>query len=291
VELHSHCTTGLGPLNALEAMKLGIRTVNTAIPPLSDSASLPSVFNVARNARALGYAPRVDEDMIRPVSDHFMFVARHEGLPVGAPVEYDEAQYRHQIPGGMISNLGHQLALVGLADRFAEALEETVRVRADLGYPIMVTPLSQFVGSQAAINVILGERYREVSDQVIRYALGQYGAEGAEGMDQDVRARILDRPRTRDLAGWEEPDPSLTEMRRELGAGNVSDEELLLRWLLGPEEIAAMRAAGKATPYLSARQPLVALVAEIAKRTGFSQLRLQRPGFSLIMEKRAAPQG
>src|SRR4030095_3596913 len=97
---------------------------------------------------------------------------------------------------------------------YPDALEETIRVRAEFGYPIMVTPLSQFVGSQAAINVIVGERYKEVTDQVIKFALGHAGAEGARDMDPAVKDKILDRPRAKELAKWKPDDPSPDEMRR-----------------------------------------------------------------------------
>jgi oxaloacetate decarboxylase alpha subunit len=223
VEFHTHCTTGLGPLCCLEAIKAGITTINTALPPLANGSSNPPLFNVAANARALGYSTIIDEDVLRPVSEHFTIVAKREGLPIGAPVEYDYSQYLHQIPGGMISNLGHQLRLVGLEDRLPETLEETARVRAELAYPIMVTPLSQFVGSQAAINVIVGERYEEVTDQIINYALGRYGEEGAAEMDPEIKDRILDRPRARELAREEIPNPSLsTTISRYDRAGSTS---------------------------------------------------------------------
>ena len=133
------------------------------------------------------------------------------------PAEYDYATYQHQVPGGMISNLGHQLRQVGKEAQLQQALEETSRVRVEFGHPIMVTPLSQFVGSQAAINVILGERYKEVTDQVIRYALGQFGEEAVTAMDPEVRGRILDRPRAREIMAQTRPQPTLADMRRELG--------------------------------------------------------------------------
>src|SRR3989475_11066547 len=227
VELHTHCTTGLGPLCCLEAMKLGIRSINTALPPLADDSSNPSLFNVAKNARALGYATAIDEDVLKPVSKHFTAIAKREGFTIGAPVEYDFPQYQHQVPGGMLSNLRHQLRKVGLEHKFAEALEETIRVRAEFGYPIMVTPLSQFVGSQAAINVIVGERYKEVTDQVIKFALGHGGAEGARDMDPNVKDKILNRPRAKEWAKWQPDDPSADDMRQRLNAVGVSDEELL----------------------------------------------------------------
>jgi oxaloacetate decarboxylase alpha subunit len=205
LEFHAHCNSGLAPLCYLEAIKLGIRTLHTAIPPLANGSSQPSLFNVARNARALGFTPLVDEKVLKPVEEHFTRVANREGLPLGRPAEYDHSQYLHQVPGGMISNLRHQLRLVGMEDKLEATLEECARVRAEFGYPIMVTPLSQFVGSQAAINVIVGERYKEVTDQVIQYALGLWGREGGELMDPDVKDRILSRSRAREWVGWTPP--------------------------------------------------------------------------------------
>jgi oxaloacetate decarboxylase alpha subunit len=287
VELHTHCTTGLGSLCSLEAIKLGIKTVNTAIPPLADASSNPSVFNVAKNARASGHTPTIDEEALKPVIEHFTFIAKREGFPIGAPVEYDYAQYLHQVPGGMVSNLRHQLRRVGMEGKVEEALEEAGRVRAEFGYPIMVTPLSQFVGSQAAINVIVGERYKEVTDQVIQYALGLWGKEGSTSMNPNVKDKILNRARAKELARWEPPEPSIQEVRHQIGEPGVSDDELLLRWLLRKEEIEAMRAAGPPKEYLSIVHPLVALIQELTKRTGCSQIQVQKPGLSLTLEKRS----
>jgi oxaloacetate decarboxylase alpha subunit len=106
------------------------------------------------------------------------------------------------------------------------------RVRAELGYPIMVTPLAQFVGSQAALNVITGTRYGTVTDEVIQYALGQWGAEAVEVMDPSVREKILDRPRAAELADRKVSEPTLEEVRRRFG-GDLSDEELIACVLAG----------------------------------------------------------
>ncbi|MBI4490174.1 MAG: hypothetical protein HY694_13915 [Deltaproteobacteria bacterium] len=287
LELHTHCTTGLGALCCLEAIKLGVKTVNTAVPPLADASSNPSVFNVAKNIRALGYTPTIDEAAIKPVAEHFTVIAKREGFPIGAPVEYDYSQYLHQVPGGMATNLRHQLRRVGMEEKLEEALEEAARVRAEFGYPIMVTPLSQFVGSQAAINVIVGERYKEVTDQVIQYALGLWGEEGSSAMEPNVKDKILGRSRAKELARWEPPQPSIHEVRQKIGGPGVSDEELLLRWIVRKEEIEAMRAAGPPKEYLSARHPLVTLIEELAKRTDLSHVRVEKEGFSLTLEKRA----
>ena len=288
LEMHTHCSTGLGPLCVLEAVQQGIRIVNTAIPPLVDDASLPSVFNIAANLRVLGYATGIDEDSLRPVERHFTAIARREGLPIGAPVAYDYAQYVHQVPGGMISNLQHQLREVGAEASLPAALEETVRVRADFGYPIMVTPLSQFVGSQAALNVMYGERYAQVSDQTIRYALGHFGGDVAAIMDPVVRAKILDRTRARALESVRQEQLPLERLRRDLDAEGLSDEDLLYRYLLSKEDIARMRAAaGPVDEYLTDTDPLVTLVADLSRLSGAGTIRVSKPGLSLTLSRNA----
>ena len=288
LELHTHCTTGLGPLCCLEAVKLGIKIVNTALPPLADGSSNPSLFNVAKNLRALGYRTLIDEEILKPVSEHFTHIAKREGFPIGAPVEYDYAQYQHQVPGGMISNLRFQLRKVGMEHQIDQALEETMRVRAELGYPIMVTPLSQFVGSQAAINVIVGERYKEVTDQIIQYALGYWGKEGADLMAPEVKAKILDRPRAKEWAERQPPEPTIAEIRKKMNAQHVSDEDLLLRWNLAVDEIEAMRAAGAPKEYLTARQPLVTLIDALSKRKDYRQIVIQKGDMVLSLQRDAA---
>ena len=285
VELHTHCTTGLGPLCCLEAVKLGIKIVNTALPPLADGSSNPSLFNVAKNLRALGYKSLIDEELLKPVSDHFTYIAKREGFPIGAPVEYDYSQYQHQVPGGMISNLRHQLRKVGMEQKIDQALEETMRVRAELGYPIMVTPLSQFVGSQAAINVIVGQRYKEVTDQIIQYALGYWGGEGAELMDADIKEKILNRPRAKEWAEWQPPEPTVQEIRKKMNAERVSDEELLLRWNLNVEEIEAVKAAGAPKEYITTRQPLVSLLDALTKRSDYRQIVVQKGKMVISLQK------
>src|SRR5437870_5755259 len=287
VELHTHCTTGLGPLCCIKAMELGIRSINTALPPLADDSSNPSMFNVAKNARALGYDTAIDEETVKPVSRHFTAIAKREGFTIGAPVEYDFSQYQHQVPGGMLSNLRHLLRKVGLEHRFPEALEETIRVRAEFGYPIMVTPLSQFVGSQAAINVIVGERYKEVTDQIIQYALGYWGREGAELMEPAVKAKILDRPRAKEWTQWQPPEPTVQELRKKMNAEGVSDEEFLLRWNLNVDEIATMRAAGAPKEYITARQPLVNLIDALSKRNDYRQIVIQKGEMVVSLQKGA----
>jgi oxaloacetate decarboxylase alpha subunit len=285
-ELHTHCTTGLGSLCSLEAIQAGMTSINTAIPPLADGSSNPSVLNVARNAKAMGYAPIINEDPIRAVADHFTAIAKRENLTIGKPPEYDYAQYIHQIPGGMISNLRHQLSRVGMEDKLEQTLDEAAQVRAEFGYPIMVTPLSQFVGSQAAINVIVGERYKEVTDQTIEYALGIWGKEGAALMDPAVKDKILSRRRAAEIAKREPPGASLQDLRRKFGGSGISDEEVLLRFFTSKEDVDNMRAAGPSRLYSNGGNPLLDLLKELTRTTNRTSIWIQRGDLSLRLQRK-----
>ena len=289
LEFHGHCNNGLGPFNYLEAIKLGVNTVHTAIPPLANGSSQPSIFNIASNALALGYKPLVDLEAVKPVEKHFTYIAQREGHPIGAQREYDHAQYLHQVPGGMISNLRYQLSTMGMENRVQETLEEAGRVRAEFGYPIMVTPLAQFVGSQAAINVIAGERYKEVTDQSIQYALGHWGKEAPLVMDANVKDKILSRPRANDWRGWSPPELTLQEVRRKFGGSGVSDEELVLRVIAGDAAVKEMLAAGAPKEYVSAPQPLVKLIGELAQRRDCTQVYIRKGNLTLRLEKKQPP--
>jgi oxaloacetate decarboxylase (Na+ extruding) subunit alpha len=287
VELHTHCTTGLGTLCCLEAIKAGMTNINAAVPPLADGSSNPSVFNVAMNARALGYNTLLDEKPLREASQFLTGCAKQDNLPIGKTPEYDYGQYVHQIPGGMISNLRYQLRRVGMEHKLDQTLEEAAQVRAEFGYPIMVTPLSQFVGSQAAINVIVGERYKEVTDQTIEYAMGIWGKEGAALMDPNVKERVLNRPRAKEIAERPHPTDSLQDLRRKYGGPGISDEEVLLRFFSSKEDVERMRAAGPARRYATKGSGLLNLVAELSKQEERRGVFIQRPGFSLRMQRRS----
>jgi oxaloacetate decarboxylase alpha subunit len=163
-------------------------------------------------------------------------------------------------------------------------------VRAEFGYPIMVTPLAQFVGSQAAINVITGERYKEVTDQAIQYALGHWGKEAPAVMDANVKDKILSRARAKDWQNWSPPELTLQEVRKKFAAG-VSDEELVLRVIAGDPAVDAMLAAGAPKEYLSVTQPLVRLIGELSKRKDCSQVFIEKKGFTLRLEKSQSQDG
>lgn len=275
VEFHGHCTTGLMPACYSEAMPLGVEAVHTAIPPLADGSSQPSVFNTVSNANRLGIEAPLDLQRLERVSRHFDEIAEAEDLPKGAPVQYDVAQYVHQVPGGVISHLRHQLKQIGLIDRLDEVLEEIGRVRAEMGYPIMVTPFSQFVCSQATLNVISGERYKQVSDEIISMALGRWGREAAENISTDLADRIRAMPRALKLAGAGNEEPDIKAIRDRLGGSSVPDSELILRYLAPQAEIDAMHRAGPARIYQTGGNLIVRLLDELAARGRFDRIALE----------------
>ncbi len=293
MEIHSHCTTGLAPLVYMEALELGIPTLHTGVPPLANSSGQPSVLDTAKNARLMGYSHDLDEALLARIAERFTEIARQDNMPIGATTKYDYAQYIHQIPGGVISNLRFQLAEIGLAERLDEVIEETIQIRKDLGYPIMITPYSQFMCTQAAINVASGERYEMVIDELIRFAQGAYGEDsGAPWMDADLKDKLLARPRAKELATLTArpiEDISVAEVRQRMGAPGISDEELLNRVIMkGEQEILAMRAAGPPRQYHTAAMPVLTLLNELAKRDGLRSVQLRRGTDSLLVEKRSA---
>ena len=290
VEFHTHCNTGLGALCCLEAIKLGITSINTAIPPLADASSNPSVFNVAMNARSLGYHPVIDEEAIKPVRDHFTAIAKQEKLPIGKPLEYDALHPMHQVPGGMISNFRFQLSNLGKLEKLPEVLEEVSRVRAEFGYPIMVTPYSQFFGVQAAVNVMVGERYKEVTDEVLLYTLGLWGDEEAQSIEPNLRDKLLQRPRAKELSKLKAPEMTLKQFREKFGGPGVSDDEAILRYFAGEEYVDAMKAAGPAREYISEKNSLLMLIEQLIKRNNSRQIYVRHGNLTVRLERRRETQ-
>jgi oxaloacetate decarboxylase (Na+ extruding) subunit alpha len=171
-------------------------------------------------------------------------VARQEGHPLGACEEYDARIYEHQLPGGMTGTFKAQLAAEGMEDRFAAVIDEIPRVRQELGYPVSATPFSQFIGTQALMNVISDERYATTLDELALYVLGAYGQPPAP-IDPDVKDRILSSPRGRALSGWTRPEMTLDEVRMEYaGTTDVDDDDLFRLHFAPPEDVAATAAAG-----------------------------------------------
>ena len=169
----------------------GFSVLHTAVEPLARGTSNPAAETTLRNLEAEGFSHRLDLDALAAVSAHFRELARAKGLPLGQPQEYDATYYHHQLAGGMVSTTRRMLEELRRPELFDAVLEEVGRVRAEMGYPIIVTPVSQQVATQAVRNVIDEERWSNVSDETIRYFLGHFGEPRRTRGRRRRRARAL----------------------------------------------------------------------------------------------------
>ena len=174
--LHTHCTTGLGFMTCLKAVEAGVDVIDTAISTMSGGTSQPATETLNYTLSELGYETGLKSESLREIADFFKPI-RNKALESGGlnPTVLctDAKALDYQVPGGMLSNLVAQLTAQGKMDKFDEVLLETPRVREDLGYPPLVTPMSQMVGVQATANVLAGERYKNVSKEVKSYLMGE----------------------------------------------------------------------------------------------------------------------
>ena len=193
VILHTHCTAGLAFMTCLKAVEAGCDILDTAISPFSGGTSQPATETLAYALREFGYEVDLDDDKLLKMANYFKPL-RAEFLEKGTlnPISMatDTQCLTYQIPGGMLSNLLSQLKSLNALDKFDEALLETPRVRKDMGYPPLVTPTSQLVGTQAVQNVLAGERYKNVGAEIKAYCRGEYGKTPAP-IDPEIRAKIL----------------------------------------------------------------------------------------------------
>ena len=193
VVMHTHCTTGLAFMTYLKSIEAGADVIDTAISPFSGGTSQPATETLFYALKEFGYEVALDEKSINAMADYFKplradFLAKGTLNPISMAT--DTRCLTYQIPGGMLSNLLSQLKSLNALDKFDEALIETPRVRADMGYPPLVTPTSQLVGTQAVQNVLAGERYKNVGAEIKAYCRGEYGKTPAP-INEEVRAKIL----------------------------------------------------------------------------------------------------
>jgi len=193
IELHSHCTGGICEMTYMAAIKAGVDIIDTALSPLSGGTSQPSTqaFNMALKETV--YDPKLDlscihkaEAIMAKIKDKYLA----NGLLNPKALSVNPNILKYQVPGGMLSNLMNQLKNQNAMDKYDEVLKEIPRVRKDLGYPPLVTPLSQMVGTQAVLNVITGERYKMVPKEINEYLHGKYGRSPAE-VNEEIRKKII----------------------------------------------------------------------------------------------------
>ena len=227
--IHTHCTTGLAFMTDLKAVEAGADVIDTAISPFSGGTSQPATETLAYALRQLGYQVDLDDKVLVEMADFFKGV-RADFLADGTldPISMstDTQCLNYQIPGGMLSNLISQLKMMNAIDKLDEALAETPKVRADLGYPPLVTPTSQMVGSQAVQNVLAGERYKVVGKEIKAYCRGEYGRTPAP-IDPEIQKKILgDTPLVKGRFA-DSLEPEFEKTKKELGATAKSDEDVL----------------------------------------------------------------
>src|SRR4051794_23547507 len=231
IEWHCHNNTGMGAVNYIKAVATGGTILHTCSRPLANGPSLPSIEQTLENLRWLGHSHGIDESQLPRIAEHCERVARQEGHLIGVPNEYNVFAYKHHLPGGMTGTLKAQLAQYGMTERLTEVLEECVRVREELGHPISATPFSQLIGIQSVLNIVTGERWSTVPDEVIIYLMGKFGEPPAP-VDENVRDKVLASAHGQRFAGWKRPQTPLSELREQYGGAKISDEELLLRYMV-----------------------------------------------------------
>ena len=193
IVVHTHCTTGMAYMTYLKAVEAGADVIDTAISPFSGGTSQPATETLAVALKGLGYEVDLDEPTLYEIADYFKPIRAkylEDGTLNPISLTTDTQCLNYQIPGGMLSNLLSQLEMLNSLDKFEDALKETPRVREDLGFPPLVTPTSQLVGTQAVQNVLAGERYKNVGAEIKAYCRGEYGKTPAP-INPEIREQIL----------------------------------------------------------------------------------------------------
>ncbi|AMG49015.1 oxaloacetate decarboxylase [Enterococcus gallinarum] len=237
LEVHTHATSGIAEMTYLKVAEAGADIIDTAISSFAGGTSQPATESVAIALEDCGFATGLDLQKVAEIAEHFNPVRdrfREEGLLNPKVKDIEPKTLIYQVPGGMLSNLLSQLTEQGLQDKYEEVLAEVPKVRADLGYPPLVTPLSQMVGTQALMNVISGERYKLVPSEIKDYVKGLYGQSPAPITDEIKETIIGDAEvitvRPADLLA-----PQLPAFREEIAEYAQSEEDVLM-YALFPQQ-------------------------------------------------------
>ena len=280
MQMHSHCQSGLSPEVYQIAIESEFALGHTAVLPLANGASLPATEEIEAIARDVGRKTRLDLAALKEVSGYFDYLCEREGKPRGKVATYDPALYEHQIPGGMISNLRYQLQTMKLEHRLPEILEEAARVRHDLGYPIVVSPFAQYIVTQAVLNVVQGERYKTVPDEVRKYAMGYYGTLAARPADEFLEHASIKADEMVDGRPGDRIEPWIPRLRAELGAA-ASDEDLLLAAFYDAELLKPLKKAPKRYEFRTS--PLHELIRYLGSRRDLSYARIRFAGTEMTI--------
>ena len=229
IVLHTHSTTGLGPMTLLKAVEAGATTIDTSISCLSGGTAQPATESMHYALKQMGYESGLDEKKLKEINDFFRPIKakfEKEGLLTTYVLGTETDALVYQVPGGMLSNLIAQLKAQGASDRLNEVLEEVPRVRADLGYPPLVTPSSQMVGVQATTNVLIGERYKNISKEIKAYIGGEYGRAPGK-INPELQKKVLGDKEPITCRYADLLEPLMEKTTKELGSKARNEEDFL----------------------------------------------------------------
>ena len=224
VHIHTHCTAGLAEMNYMKAVEAGVDGIDTAISPFSKGTSQPPTESMAASLKNIGYDTNLNFDKLNKIADYFTGIREkyiESGIFNLKMLDTDIKTLVYQVPGGMLSNLMFQLKQQGMSDRFNEVLEEVPNIRKDLGYPPLVTPMSQMVGTQAVFNVMLKERYKMVPNEIKDYVLGRYGNPPVP-IDESVKTIVLKNHVYEDVSV-----KSYMQFKKEINGLALTEEDVL----------------------------------------------------------------
>lgn len=236
VIVHTHATSGVSQMTLLKVVEAGADRIDTAISPLSEGTSQPATESLVIALEELGYQTTINHEKLDLIADHFRKMRDKylaEDLINPKMLTADPRALIYQVPGGMLSNLSSQLKQAGLAEKYDEVLAEVPRVRQDLGYPPLVTPLSQMVGTQATMNIATGERYKMVSNEVRSYLVGKYG-KSPVAIDETFRRSIMGDEKVIDYRPADDLEAEFEKLTLEIGDLAKSEEDVLI-YALFPE--------------------------------------------------------
>lgn len=283
IEFHSNNLLGQSAKAYLDAIELGVSIIHTAVRPMANGPSVPSVEVMARNVELMGHTHNLDTSLFAPVASHFEKAGKAAGFLVNQYAEYDVLSIQHQIPGGMVGTMKAQLVQHGMSDRLEEVLQETAIVRRELGYPGMATPFSQLVGTLAVLNIVTGKRYSVIPDEVIQYAAQHYG-ETVAPIEPNVLDRIMSAPRAKEICANPPEQPTLAELHQRFGT--TSDDELILRALVPSSEVDKALAAGPVkTSFPMLSSPELDQVQRLMKLANSAVVQVSSPDFKLSLRR------
>lgn len=236
VELHTHCTGGIGEMTVLKAVEAGVDIVDTAISPLSSGTSQPATESLCLTLKDSERDPQLDLLKLNDIAEHFKNVMKKfedEGTLSTKVLMTEPKALLYQIPGGMLSNLLVQMKSLNAADKFQDVLNEVPAVREDLGFPPLVTPMSQIVGAQAVFNIVTGERYKVIPTEIRNYVRGQYGKSAAPISDE-IRKLIIGDEEVITVRPADLLENSYERMKEEIGDLAQSEQDVLSYALFPP---------------------------------------------------------